>query len=86
MTKKILQKRKATLSIVQKYINKKLDPRKVNVLNKKKADYREVPSITDILCKLGITEDECYNALSISSDQYLQIYLQREPNTCFINN
>ena len=36
MTKNILQKRKATLSIVQKYINKKLDPRKVSVLNKKK--------------------------------------------------
>ena len=79
----ILQKRETTLSTVQEYINKKLDPKKVNVLNIKKANYKKVPSITDILCELGITEDD---ALSISSDEYFQIYLKRGPNACFINN
>ena len=85
MTKKniILQKHKTTLCTVQDYINEKLDPKKVNILNQRKADYKDVPSITDILCGLGITEDEYYNALSISSDEYFQIYLQREPNACF---
>ena len=53
----ILQKRETTLSTVQEYINEKLDPRKVNVLNQRKADYKKVPSITDILCELGITDE-----------------------------
>ena len=70
----VLQKRETTLSTVQEYINEKLDPRKNNILSQRKADYKKVPSITDILCELGITEDEYYNALSISSDEYFHIH------------
>ena len=61
----ILQKRETTLSTAQEYINEKLDQIKVNRLDQRKADYKKLPSITDV------TEDECYNALSISSDEYL---------------
>ena len=53
----ILQKRETTLSTVQEYINEKLDPRKNNILSQRKADYKKVPSITDILCELGITDE-----------------------------
>ena len=81
----ILQKCETTLKC-EVYINEKLDPRKVNILNQRNADYKKVLSITDMLCELGITEDEYYNALSISSNEYFQIHLKREPNACFINN
>lgn len=64
----IPQKSESTLSTVQEYINEKLDPSKVNILNQRKANYKEVPSITYIFCELGITEDAYYNALSISND------------------
>lgn len=64
----IPQKSESTLSTVQEYINEKLDPSKVNILNQRKANYKEVPSITYIFCELGITEDGYYNALSISND------------------
>ena len=37
----ILQKRETTLSTVQEYINQKLDLRKVNILNQRKADYKK---------------------------------------------
>ena len=36
-------------------MNEKLDPRKVNILSQRKVSYKKVPSITDILCELGIT-------------------------------
>ena len=36
--------------------------------------------------ELNITEEEYYNALSISSDSDFQIHIKREPNACFINN
>ena len=71
MKKKILQKRESALNTIQEYINEKLYPRKVNILNQGKADYKKVPSITDIFRELGITEDEYYNTLSISNDEYL---------------
>ena len=65
----ILQKRETILCCtVQEFINEQLDPRKGNILNQRiKADYKKVPSITDILYELVITEDEYYNALSIST-------------------
>ena len=36
--------------------------------------------------KLGITEDEYYNSLSISIDSEFEIHLRRPPNSCFVNN
>ena len=50
------------------------------------ADYKEVPSITDILCQLGIIENEYYNALSIAGDEYFQIHLKCDWSACFFNN
>ena len=62
---KILQRSETTLSTVQQYINEKLDPRRDNNLNQRKAHYKKVPSRTDIFCELGITKDEYFNALLI---------------------
>ena len=46
-------------------MNEKLDPRRDNNLNQRKAHYKKVPSRTDIFCQLGITKDEDFNALLI---------------------
>ena len=70
----ILEKCETTLNTVQEYINQKLDPRKVSFFNNWYTLW------------IGITEDEYYNALSISSNEYFQINLKREPNAYFINN
>ena len=35
---------------------------------------------------MNLTEDQCYDALSISNDSDFQIHSKRQPNACFINN
>ena len=36
--------------------------------------------------EITITEEEYYNALSVSSDSDFQIHIKGDPNACFINN
>ena len=43
-------------------------------------------SIELILQELGITLQEYYNALQISSDKDLHLHLKRSPKSCFINH
>ena len=81
----ILNERKRILKTVKQYIDSNLDPRRKNILNPFKENFEEVSSI-HILMELNITEEEYYNALSISSDSDFQIQIKREPNACFINN
>ena len=59
---------------------KNLDPRKHNILNPLNKDFEETPSIKSILAELGLTEDQYYNALSISSGSDFQIHIKRAPN------
>ena len=40
----------------------------------------------DIFNSLGITEEEYYNALSISPDSDFDLHLKRPLDSCFINN
>ena len=65
---------------------KNLDPRKHNILNPLNKDFEETPSIKSILAELGLTEDQYYNALSISNDSDFQIHIKRAPNACFVNS
>ena len=81
----ILNERERILKTVKQYIDSNLDPRRKNILNPFKENFEEVSSI-HILMELNITEEEYYNALSISSDSDFQIQIKREPNACFINN
>ena len=74
------------MSTVKQHIDNNLDPGKHDILNPLKEDFEETPSIKSILAELGITEDQYYNALSISSDSDFQIHIKREPNACFVNN
>ena len=51
-----------------------------------KENYKNVPNVTDILKKLSLTEDQQYDALSVSNDFDFQIHLKCQPNASFINN
>lgn len=62
---KKIQKHDATLSTVKDYIKQNLDPKKTNILNQIKADYKQIPLIIDTLCQLGTTKND---TLSLSSD------------------
>ena len=55
-------------------------------MNPLKEDFEKTPSIKNILAKLGFTEDQCYNTLSISSDSDFQIHIKLVSNACFVNN
>ena len=83
---KILGQRELLLGKVSDYINSNLDPKKRNILNPYKENFEEVPVIVDILKELDISDHDYYEALSISSDDYFQIHLERLPNSCFVNN
>ena len=80
----ILNERERILKTVKQYIDSNLDPRRKNILNPFKENFEEVSSI-HILMELNITEEEYYNALSISSDSDFQIHIKGEPNACFIS-
>ena len=82
----ILNRREHILSAVKHYIDENLDPRKRNILNPLKENFEKLPSIPDILAELNISEEEYYNALSISNGSDFQIHIQRAPNACFVNN
>ena len=81
----ILNERDRILRNVKEYIDN-LNPKKRNILNPLKENYEKVPNIANILKELNLTEDQCYDALSISNDSDFQIHLKRQPNACFINN
>ena len=62
-----------------------MDPGKVNILDPSKPDFVEPKDINFILEEIGITRDDYYEALKISTDNDFQIHFMREP-TCFVNN
>ena len=83
---RILQNRKDILDKVKGYIDEYLFPKKHNVIDPMKINFEEPGTISEILQKLDISEDEYYNALSISKDSDFEIHLKRPPNSCFVNN
>ena len=68
------------------YIDKYLFPRKRNVIDPSKDNFEEPETIPQILNRLDLTEEEYYNALSISKDTDFGIHLRRPLNSCFVNN
>ena len=85
-SRKSLEKRTEILSKVKDYIDEFLFPRKRNIIDPSKDNFQQSEAITDILNKLDLTEDEYYNALSISKDSDFEIHPGRPPNSCFVNN
>ena len=75
----ILKKQKEILTSVKEKINTVLNP-------SKSEDYDPNLTETDIISSLGITEEEYYNALSISPDSDYDLHLKRPLDSCFINN
>ena len=63
-----------------------MNPKKRNIFYPNWENFEIISEIPEILNKLNIKENECYEALSISSDTDFQIHLRRMPNSCFINN
>ena len=82
----ILEQRNIVLEKVKAYINEFLYPKKRNIIDQTKDNYEEPGSIEEILNKLDLTEEQYYNALSISQDSDFEIHLRRPSNSCFVNN
>ena len=78
--------RRTVLGKVKEYINDKLYPAKVNVIDPSRENYQAPPTIKEILLELSISSEEYYQALSISEDNDYELHLIRPPNSCFVNN
>ena len=72
----ILKKKKEILTSVKEKINTVLNPSKLE-------DYDPKLTETDIFSSLGITEEEYYNALSISPYSNYDLHLKRPLDSCF---
>ena len=81
MRSNILNERDRTLGNVKEYIDNNLNPKQRNILNSLKKNYEKVPNIPDILKELNLTEDQYYDALSISNDSAFQ-NLFKAPAKC----
>ena len=51
-----------------------------------KDNFTQPLSMKDILDELEISKNRYYRTLSISTDENLELYLKRQPNSCFVNN
>ena len=74
----ILDRRKEILSKVKQKIDEVLNPSKEN--------YEITATEKDILDSVGVTEDEYYWALSVSSDSDFDLHLKRQVDSRFTNN
>ena len=74
-----LRKRKALLMKVKEYIDESSNP-------SKHLQFNPDQTIQSILNRLGINEDEYYDALSTSPDSEFKLILERPPDSCFIDN
>ena len=65
--------------IMQQRGNKNLNLKKCHFFDSSKDDYEQAPDILDILRELDTSENEYYDALSISSDDDFQIHFNPIP-------
>ena len=61
----VLNERDIILRNVKEYIENNLNPKKRNILNPLKDNYKKVTNIPDVPEELILTEDQYYDALSI---------------------
>jgi DNA replication protein DnaC len=57
-----------------------------DVLNPSKSDYEPALTSSEIFKSLGISQEQYYWALGISSDSDYELHLKRPLDSCFINN
>ena len=74
----VLTYQRANFEEVKSKIDESLDPGK--------PEYDPNHSTAEILASIHLTEEEYYNALSVSPDSDFRLYLKCFPDTCFINN
>ena len=74
-----LKEREDILSKVKVFIDEVLNPAKAE-------KYKPDLTIEQILDSLDITEEQYYEALSISVSNDHEVHLKRSPDSCFINN
>ena len=71
---------------MKEYINDKLYPAKVNVLDPSKENYQRHSTIKEILLELSISSDEHNSACFTSEDNNYKVNFIRPPNSCFVSN
>ena len=71
---------------MKEYINDKLYPAKVSVIDPSKENYQPPPIIKEILLEFSISSAEYYQALSISEDNDNKLHPIQPPNSYFVNN
>ena len=74
----LLEKRKEILSLVKQEIDHFLDP--------SKSSYNSTLTENDIFNSVGITKEQYYSALSVSTDSNYELHLKRPVDSCFIKN
>ena len=80
----VLSKRKDILSKV--YINNHFNQTKVNFYESSKDTFVNLKSVSEVLEKINITEEEYKSALQILDDQDFQLHLKCRTDSCFVNN
>ena len=75
---KMLENRRQILSLVKQKVDE--------VLNPSLSTYDSSLSEDDIFNSIGISREEYYSALRISSDANYELHLKRSLNSCFVNN
>ena len=78
---------------VKQYINDKLYPAKVNVIDPSRQIFKPTTTIKEMLLELYISSEEYYPAFSISENNDYELHLirmsftlMRSPNSCFVDN
>ena len=74
----LLEKRKEILSLVKQEIDHFLDP--------SKSSYNCTLTEHDIFNSVGITKEQYYSALCVSTDSNYELHLKRPVDSCFIKN
>ena len=71
---------------VKSYINNNLYPAKVNVMDPAEDNFTQPLSIKEVLDEWEMSKNDYYRDLSVSKDEDLEVHLEREHNSCFVNN
>ena len=71
---------------MKEYIDKELDPAKVNFYDCTKEEFVKTKSITEILQELEISKVDYENGLPASSDDDYESHLEKPPDSYFVKN
>ena len=74
----MLENRRQILSLVKQKVDELLNP--------SISTYDSSLSEDDIFSSIGVSKEEYYSALTISSDANYELHLNRSLNSCFVNN